>query len=82
MDFSLLLKITKTNLRRFFPPFFAAALGIALLTPAVFGITDLNFTAAAQPLEMMLSTSGAALLTPVFFPEQQENIRDVIRSKK
>ena len=82
MDFSQLLKITKYNLRISFLPHFAVTLAIALLTPVVFGITDLNFTAAAQPLEMLLSLSGAVLLTPVFYPEQQGNIRDVIRSKK
>lgn len=82
MYLSQIIKIARDNLRFNFLPHLLAAAAVALLTPVIFGITGLNFTAAAQPLEMLLSLSGAVLLTPIFYPEQQGNIRDVIRSKK
>lgn len=76
------LKILRVNLLHNFPPHFAAAAAIALLTPAALGISALDFRGAAQPLEMLLSLTGAVLLTPIFLPEQNGDIRDVIRSKR
>ncbi len=81
MDSTLWLKIIKVNLRHNFLPHLLAALAIAACTPVVFEVSSLNGTLAAQPLEMLLSLTGAILLTPIFLPEQDENIRDLIRSK-
>lgn len=82
MGFQGLLKIARINLRHNFPVHFGIAAAVAILTPLVFSISALDFTASAQPLEMLLCMAGTALLTPVFLPEQNENIRDVIRSKR
>ena len=82
MGFSGTAKITLINLRHNFPIHFGIALAVAILTPLVFSISALDFTSSARPLEMLLCMTGTALLTPVFLPEQNENIRDVIRSKK
>ena len=82
MDFSGMAKILKINLRHNFLPHFGIALIIALLTPAAFSISALDVRASAQPLEMLLSLTGAVLLTPVFLPEQNADIQDVIRSKR
>ncbi len=82
MDFQRLVKITTINLRHNSLIHFAAALVLALLTSMVFGVTALDWRNAAQPLEMLLSLAGAVLLTPIFLPEQNENIRDVIRSRR
>lgn len=76
------IKILFVNLKHNFLIHFVIAVIIALLTPVVFSISSLDSRASAQPLEMLLSFVGAVLLTPVFFPEQNEEIRDVIRSKK
>lgn len=76
------IKILFVNLKYNFLIHFAIAVIIALLTPVVFSISSLDSRTSAQPLEMLLSFVGAVLLTPVFFPEQNEEIRDVIRSKK
>lgn len=75
-------KIISVNLRHNFLPHLLLALVIALFTPVIFGISSLNGREAAQPLEMMLSLTGPVLLTPIFLPEQNENIRDLIRSKR
>lgn len=75
-------KIVLINLRHNFLPHFLIALAVAVLTPLVFSISSLDFQSSARPLEMLLCMTGTVLLTPVFMPEQDENIRDVIRSKK
>lgn len=82
MNLEHLAKITGVNLRHNFLPHGIASLIIVALTPVIFGISSLNQTLASQPLEMLLSLTGIVLLTPIFTPEQNETIRDVIRSKK
>lgn len=75
-------RIISVNLRHNFLPHLILALIIAALTPVIFGISSLSYREAAQPLEMLLSLTGTVLLTPIFLPEQNENIRDLIRSKR
>ena len=77
-----ILRIIKINLRHNFLPHLLIAVLIAFLTPAAFQISALDFRSSAQPLEMLLSLSGAVLFTPVFLPEQNVGIRDTVRSKK
>ncbi|MBD5143057.1 MAG: hypothetical protein HDT22_05520 [Ruminococcus sp.] len=79
MDFNLILK---NNLKHHFLPHFVLAIFLACVTPALYGISSLNAINASRPLEMFLSMTGIILLTPVFQPEQNENLRDLIRSKK
>lgn len=61
---------------------FASALGILVLTLLMFNITALQAKEAARPIEFLLCFIGVTLLVPIFLPEQDENIRDVICSKK
>ncbi|MDO5560261.1 MAG: hypothetical protein Q4F95_11750 [Oscillospiraceae bacterium] len=82
MNSRALLYITKTNLKHNLLPHILIAILVAALTPVFFGISSLNQTMAAQPLEIMVSLTGLILLTPVFLPEQNEAIRDVIRARK
>lgn len=82
MGFSAAAKIVRINLRHNFLVHFCIALAVAVLTPLVFSISALDFASSARPLEMLLCMTGTVLLTPVFLPEQNENIRDVIRSKR
>lgn len=82
MDTRSALKFLSINLKHNFLPHLIVALLIALLTPIIFTITSLDERLAAQPIEMLLSLTGTALLTPIFLPEQNENIRDIIRSKR
>ncbi|MCM1133478.1 MAG: hypothetical protein NC340_08405 [Ruminococcus flavefaciens] len=78
----LFTKILSENLKHNFPIHFILAVAVALLTPIVFSISALDSRMSAQPLEMLLPFIGTILLTPVFLPEQNPEIRDVIRSKK
>lgn len=82
MDYKSIFKIIGINIKHNFVTHLLIALAIALLIPAVSGITSLTGREAARPLEMMLSLTGIVLLAPIFLPEQNENIRDLIRSKR
>lgn len=52
-----------------------------MLTPVLFGTTGLDSKAAAVPLEMLISIIGIILIVPIFQPEQDNEIWDVIVSK-
>lgn len=82
MDFQTLAKVICVNLKHNFIPHLLIALVIVLLTPVVCGISSLDEFQSAMPLERLLLLTGPVLLNPVFLPEQNENIRDVIRSKR
>lgn len=82
MKLASALKVLEINLKRNFAPHFCLAVCVALLTPIIFEVRSLDERLSAQPVEMMLSLCGTILLTPVFLPEQNEEIRDVIRSKR
>lgn len=75
-------KIIGVNLRYNFLMPFASALGVLILTLFMFNITALQGREAARPIEFLLCFVGVTLLVPIFLPEQDENIRDVICSKK
>ncbi|MCM1090632.1 MAG: hypothetical protein NC092_14105 [Butyrivibrio sp.] len=75
-------QILSVNLRHNFVLPFLAALGVMAAALIVFGATGLTEQEAALPLEMLVSWVGAVLLTPVFLPEQNREIRDVVRSKR
>lgn len=79
MDFG---KILRVNLRRNFLPHFVAAVLIMAAFSMLTGISALNERQSARPVEMIMPIIGAVMFTPIFLPEQNENIRDVIRSKK
>ncbi|MBQ6170753.1 MAG: hypothetical protein IJK30_12435 [Ruminococcus sp.] len=77
-----LVKIVSSDTRHNFLLHYLAALGVVLLTPVIFGVSRLDELLAAQPLEFFLPLMGAILMPAVFMPEQNESIRDVVRSKK
>lgn len=82
MGFQTLGKILSVNLRRNFLPHLLAAVFVIAVFMVMMGISALNEVQAARPLEMAMPLAGVILLTPVFHPEQDENIRDVVRSKR
>lgn len=74
--------ILKTNLRRQFPWPALAAIALTVLTKLMFNLNSLEGSAVAQPLEMLLIWVGPALLATVFLPEQNPEIRDVVRARQ
>lgn len=75
------LEIAKTNLRHNSLLSIAVAAVLCLLVPLLIGTANLDQKSAAMPLEMFVSLIGVALLTPVFQPEQNEEINDLVSSK-
>lgn len=74
-------QIAKANLRHNFLPLLLLSAIIMMLTPVLFGTTNLDSKAAAVPLEMLISIIGIILLVPIFQPEQDDEIKDIIASK-
>lgn len=54
---------------------------IVLLIPVIVGTANLDMYASAVPLEMFVSLIGIVMLTPVFAPEQNADIDDLVSSK-
>ena len=75
------MEIAKANLRHNFPGHFAMAVVLIVLTPVLFGTTELREQACAVPLEMFFSLIGIVLLTPVFTPEQNPQIAETVAAK-
>lgn len=73
--------ILKINLRRQYPWPALAAAALLVLTKLIFNIDALEGAAVAQPLELLIVWIGPALLVPVFLPEQNPEIRDVVRAR-
>lgn len=75
------LLIAMANLRRNFLPHIALSILLLLIAPLIFGTANLDAKTAAIPLEMFISLTGILLLTPVFLPEQQKEIRELVESR-
>ena len=75
------LEIAKINLRHNSLFSIASAVILCLLVPLLTGTANLDRSSAALPLEMFVSLIGIVLLTPIFQPEQNEEIDDLISSK-
>ena len=75
------LEIAKKNLRHNSLLSIAASVMLCLITPLLIGTANLDLNSAAMPLEMFVSLIGIVLLTPVFQPEQNEEIYDLVSSK-
>ena len=82
MKASCYLSCLCTDIKRNALPHILAAAALTLTVPLVFSLTSLSAPLSAQPLEMYLSLTGTLLLTPVFLPEQNEDIRDVVRVRR
>ena len=73
--------IAKINLKHNMRLSVLVAAAVGLLAPAIFGTANLDREASAVPLETFVSLIGIILLTPVFQPEQNEEINDLVSSK-
>ena len=75
------LEIAKINLRHNSLLSIAVAAILCLLVPLLIGTSNLDQKSAAMPLEMFVSLIGIVLLTPVFQPEQNAEVNDLVSSK-
>lgn len=77
-----LARIVYSDVRHNFLPHYAAAAGVLLISPVIFGLAELPAQMAAQPLELMPLLMGIILFTPILAPEQNECIFETVRAKK
>ena len=57
-----LARIAYSDVRHNFLPHYLAAVGVLLITPVIFGLSELTAQMAAQPLEIMPLLMGIILL--------------------
>lgn len=75
-------KIAWINLKHNLFPYLAAAALLCFGAPLFIGTENLDVLQSAKVIEMYLTFLGIILLPPVFFPEMNQEARDVIRTKK
>lgn len=76
------LAIGKENLKHNMWIHILICAAMLLLSPLVLGVSNLPAAGTAKVLEMYISLLGIVLLTPIFLPEQDQNIRDLVYVKK
>lgn len=76
------IKILGINLRHHALIPIATALGVFVLTASLFNLSALTAKEAARPIEFFLCFTGVMLFTPIFYPEQNHDLRDVVCSRK
>jgi len=76
------LKISKMGFWHNLLPHCLIAVLMCLLAPFFMGVEGLDASKTALTLECYISLLGIILLTPVFMPEQDKNIRDLVLTKK
>lgn len=59
-----------------------AALAFTLAAPFLVGMEALDFGQAGKVMEVYFSLNGMILLTPLFWPDQDRNIRDLLRARE
>lgn len=74
-------QIEKINLKYHIPLHILACILMLLVSPLLMGVANLQAQDTAKILEMYAALIGIILLTPVFLPEQDRNIRDLIYTK-
>lgn len=77
-----ILSIKKEYFKNHFAGHLAAAIVFSLLAPVIVGMEALNQYQAGQILDVYFSLLGIVLLTPLFMPEQNKDIRDLLKSKE
>lgn len=75
-------RIIQINLKHnFLIPFLTTVL-VGCFTALLFNLKALSAAAAIQPVEILMCFTGVMMLTPIFLPEQNPAIKDVICSKR
>jgi hypothetical protein len=75
------LHIGKSNLKHNLLPHLTIATLFLCLTPFLMGISYLDTPNTARILEMYVALLGIILLTPIYLPEQNKEIRELVEAK-
>lgn len=76
------LKIAKVNLKFNLFPHMIVGICLCLVTPLIMGVKNLDSVNTAKILDVYISLLGIIVLVPIFMPEEDEDIKDLIKSKK
>ncbi|MDO5519796.1 MAG: hypothetical protein Q4G58_04815 [bacterium] len=76
------LKIAKVNLKFNLFPHIIAAVCLCFISPLFMGVRNLDALNTAKILDVYISLLGIIVLVPIFIPEQDKDINDLIKSKK
>lgn len=82
MKENLFVKILGTNLRHHALLPVGTAMGVFVLTATLFNLSALTAGEAARPIEFFLCFIGVMLFIPIFYPEQNHDLRDVVCARK
>jgi hypothetical protein len=75
-------KIAKVNWKHNLMPHTIVAVLLCVASPLLMGVENLDEPQVAKILELYLSFLGMILLIPVFLPDTNKDVRDLIASKK
>ncbi len=74
-------QIEKVNLKYNIPLHAAVCLLVLLVSPLLLGVENLGEQDSAKVLEIYVALIGIVLIPPVFLPEQDHDIRDLVFTK-
>lgn len=77
-----LFEIVKYQCKLILTATFVLAIALCLLTPVMFGTRYLDKFGSSFVLERFVSLIGIVLLTPLFMPELDNNIAELVQSKR
>lgn len=75
------LQIVRVNLKHFMLPHLVLCILLMGLSPLFIGIENLDASRTARVLEMFVALAGIIMLTPIFLPEQNADIRELVEAK-
>lgn len=76
------VKIVKVNFKHHLFPHILVAAGMCLFAPFIMGVRNLDLFLTAKVLEIYVSLLGIVLLVPLFLPDQDKDIRELVKSKR
>lgn len=74
-------QIEKVNLKHNIPLHAAVSILVLLVSPFLLGVENLGEQDSAKVLEIYVALIGIVLIPPVFLPEQDHDIRDLVFTK-
>ena len=76
------IEIFKINWKYNLLPHIIITALLCILAPFIMGVKNLDDTLTAKVLELYISLFGIILLTPLFIPDQDRSIRELLESKR
>lgn len=74
-------QIEKVNLKYHVPLHFLVCVLLLAVSPLLMGVENLAAEDTAKVLERYVALTGIIMITPIFLPEQDKNLRELVRAK-